>query len=1115
MPTNSGNIILNTYNINHTLSGTCAGYINQLSVSGGTSPYSILWSGMTTYSANTFAIYNLCENTYLATLTDISGNTGSTSFVVSGLTKPTIETKLSDNSCIADTNKTCTLEVVSAKTLSEYYRYELRKDGSLIDTYYGTSADTSHSFMGLYNAMYTVTLVENTPTIDNVEYTEGCTGFDYYSGPSYSGWSIPTLFNKWTNFVPWAKHSIGFTAGWGPAWASHRYVDSGLALDGSILYDDPKVWFYTGASVNRLTDNGTWYLGVYSTAMKEGGNVGPVVGNLATDIGKFYFNTHINKFVMRWPTHPPFTTLGWLTINPTVNYGRGGNPIASNCTGATNGISNRDLTSNDRTVSSAGTIVLASNIIGGANRKFYSMQNNSQSSGMISACPYNSYEWELTLNSVSGDNDTIAVVLHSFKDTLGQYGPVGVRHNLSLNMATSRGRVIISNNSQSSAYGFNKTTQLITRNCNGGCITASAGDYGQSTILANSGTTCAIPGGVNWNTLEGIRLRITRNNSKFKIEFTDPLDGSIGDARPYNAVYDINFDILNSLTWSGNSGSAPSYSDNNSLLKFNTPGRVGFWQGSQPGTSWYHMKFKSNLSGPSTTTTITATTATTLNTLTSRNCQTYLHCNNGVPTVRPNIKVQMQTYPQPTISNVGLATPSTRLTTIEGNLPALPVYNITTQKTTNVTFYFGGDNSEMLFGNTYPKFRVYPYIFETEEVATAPDYEAIIDTLPSITQSKTGNKVFVGVTPLHLSGLSTDTSWEFIVRPSFLTKDKLSYGENWIDSAIYPPSKKINYKTDYYMVIVKNPQIPTLNLNTFTTAAYTPTLRIVNELVTLAPTGDTVTLSNPSPYSSWTHTYTFDSRPTSQPAVSANGVMLTNGASGGTHDGQAGRSGDYLWAPEARTVRFHRQTVKNGDKIQYMFDSAGGSYTQFLTIPGTVSTSSESTMFQSDGFYFINLDKQSSGGVGIALNGALLYNNKDYKKVGENRIQLLKDTSTYQSNDAIALFYRTIYDIISYINIKNPVIPVTYFKTTNLIEKIVVRLFNGNGDKIQETIKELSIDTIGLINANFTLKTPKPNTYYYDVLIRREYPLINGETITTESQTDRVSFVISDDVFYS
>ena len=256
----------------------------------------------------------------------------------------------------------------------------------------------------------------------------------------------------------------------------------------------------------------------------------------------------------------------------------------------------------------------------------------------------------------------------------------------------------------------------------------------------------------------------------------------------------------------------------NSLLKFNTPGRVGFWQSSQPGTSWYHMKFNSNLSGPSTTASITATTATTLNTLTSKNCNTYLHCNSGIPTVRPKVKVQMQNYPTPTITNVGLATPSTRLTTIEGNLPVLPVYNITTQKTTEVTFYFGGDNSEMLFGNTYPKFRVYPYIFETEEVATAPDYEAIIDTLPTITQSKTGNKVFVGVTPLRLSGLSTDTSWEFIIRPSFLTKDKLSYGENWLDSALYPPSKKINYKTDYYMVIVKNPPIPTLNLNTFTSA---------------------------------------------------------------------------------------------------------------------------------------------------------------------------------------------------------------------------------------------------------------------------------------------------------
>ena len=83
------------------------------------------------------------------------------------------------------------------------------------------------------------------------------------------------------------------------------------------------------------------------------------------------------------------------------------------------------------------------------------------------------------------------------------------------------------------------------------------------------------------------------------------------------------------------------------------------------------MKFKSNLSGPSTTTTITATTATTLNTLTSKNCETYLHCNNGVPTVRPNVKVQMQNYPQPTITNVGLATPSTKLTTIEGNLPCI------------------------------------------------------------------------------------------------------------------------------------------------------------------------------------------------------------------------------------------------------------------------------------------------------------------------------------------------------------------------------------------------------------------------------------------------------------
>jgi len=1133
MPTNSGNIIFSQYNLRNTLSGSCSGYINGLTVSGGSSPYSVSWSGsVNSYTADTFGVYNLCEGDYTGTITDITGGTGSTTFSISGLIKPTISVNLSENYCVTDTNKKCKIVVTTATTLGENFRYELRKSDKLIEVAYKTSADTTHTFSNLDNGVYSVTMVENRPTVDNIEFSSGCTEFDYNSGLTYSGWSMTEIFNKWGAFVPFASYTFAFKAGWGPGWAENRSVPTGLFQDGVIYSNDPKVWLYTGKTSDRLTDSGTqWYLGEYYIVMEEGNADGPTVGTANGDIGKFYYNTYINKFIVRWPTTSQVPLVKWLTIDPRQNYGLYGNPRASMCTGSTYGVRNIDVDGNDRTVDDNGKIALASNVLTGSLRKLQSNTNNSQSTGMVSACPSDNYEWEVTTNSTYGDDDTIALLLHSFRDTLGLYGPIGVRHNLSLVMRTATGQVAIRNNSNNSAYAFNKYNSPNFRECNGGCTSDTYSGvtdvYGKTTILVNSGTTSPLTSGVNWSVIKGLRIKVTRANTRFKIQFTDPLNGSIGDARPYNSVYDINFDLNNSTTWSGNTDSAPEWVDNNSLLKYKSAGRIGIWQASQPQTNWYHMTFKSNLEGPATTVSVIATSASTSNIITTQKCRptTNNRCNKGVPVIRPKVNVTLQSTPQPSTTTPGLVSPSVTPATIIGNMPALPVYNASTDKSKEMTFYFGGNTDDLIFGNSYPKYRIYPYVFETEEVATLPDYEFMFDTLPCGVDSATGGIICTGTTEIPFSALSTDDSWEYIIRPSYLTKDKKANTELWFDTAQYPPSKKIDYDKDLYMAVLTNPPIPRLYMDDFNLPVQKHQLATDTVLVRSMQEVDGSNPAIPFAWSAENFSYQLSASIGSSPLVAVNGVTLKQGVSGSTNytnptkwpDGVeiTANNGDYQYNRSTGLVVFFKETVKNGDNIQFLYDTKGGTDIQSFQVPDTVTTITTETIFQKDGYYYINLDKQSVGAVTIAVNGALIYPEKDYQKTSDTRIQLLGSLGTYTVNDTFTLWYRTIYTVIGFTPTKNPSIPVFYYKDKTTIDEIIVRLFDSNGSIVREYKITIGVNTVGNINESVTLKLPTFGTYSYDVIIRRHYPILNAKTIQTDSQTDRVTFKISRDAFYS
>ena len=1130
MPIYNGNIIFDTYKLRNTTTDNCDGYIIDLNLSGGTAPYKVSWSGDSSYSANTFVLSDLCEGKYIGTVTDKNGLTGSTTFTISATTKPTLGVTLIDDSCVLDTNKKGVIRVTGSTTASERFRYELRKDGILTDTHYTTTANTTHSFSSITNGSYSVTIVEETPTIDDIESTQGCTTLDYNSGDEYSGYTMSYLFSKWGVHIPHGPSEIRFLAGWGPgAVAEAISFDSGLRKDGTVASDNPYVWLYTGSTATRLTHSGTtWYLGTTGGTMTEGENVGPPggksVGLTDGDVGKFYYNSTINKFIIWWPSiGSGASSFRWVTIDPRVNYGQAGNPKATNATGTTYGFENVDVTPTDYTVDSNGKLALASSVVDGPLRKLKSPTgaNNNNMTGRLSSCAYDNYVWETTVNS-NGDDEAATLLLHSFRDTVGTYGPIGVTHTLSMQMLTKTGYISIFNNRENSAYAFNKYEIPTFRNCYSGCTgsthvltngtTAYTDDVGVITILSNSGTTSPLPSGVDWSTFGGVRVRVTRNYNLFKIEFTDQLSGAtgtyasdvIGDPKPYVSEYNIEFDLLDSTTWVGNAESAPEWTNNTSLMKYNSPGRIGIAHLSLPNTSFYHIKFKSNVEGHSKTELISATDKTTNNLISSKNCGLYRTSTTGIPFVRPKVSATMQVMPEPKTSLKGISTPKTMVRETVAYKSAVNIFNATDTDKKVIKFTFGGRNSDITLENAYPKYRIYPYIFETEEVSRLPDYEAMFGSLTNEIDENSRSSVINEDITIPLNQLSTETSWEFIIRPSFLYKDKKSDNDVWIDTAKYPPSKDIDYNNDYYMAVLTNPETPIITQDDFETPSVSPP-SLKTERVKVIDMPDVTATT----YSSSVFRYTLDSdsaQGRTAPLVSVNGVTLTDGAI---------NTSDYKYIPSSRTIEFHPETVQNGDFIQVTYDALGGTYTQFLTVPETVGVDDTSEIFEKDDYYYINLEMQSLGAVGIAINGLSIYNGVDFHKTNEKQIMLMKGSDTYLSGDTIALFYRTIYSVISFTTTKEPVIPLTHKKRNRFVEDITVNLFDENGNVVQEQKESIGCDEVGDIERAYTLKPPTFGNFSYNIIVKRYYPLIDGEVVTTQSHSDRVKFEISRDVFYS
>ena len=1157
-----GNMKLNGYKITNTLSGSCNGSIVGVNISASTNsaPYLVSWSGTnTSYTANTFDISNLCADNYVATITDYTGATATTTITLSAFTVPDITASLTNDDCVLDPNKRGTITVENSTTTTPTYTYELRKNNKLLDTYYGNTGNTNHSFSGIENGLYTVTVMEEKIIDFNTRPSQsGCTEYNFNDGGTPYGWLLPNVIgNTWENFLPNAPFHLSFlpgSPGWGPATGGTQiYYEAGLLPDGTIDTVNPYVWFYTGNTLTRKTDLGQdWYLGVSALTTEEGNNnVGPDIARSVTNIGKFYYNSVISKFVYLWPSYG--AVISWITYDPRENYGIPGNPRSSNLTGATSGFSITNVSAVDVTVDpSSGNVAAFSGIYpdGGTDGKFYasSTANNASIGGMLSLCSYNNYSWQTTFNATA-DNDNVYIFLSAFRDDTAKYGPSGVTYSLYLQFNGTSGKIAIGQQAGSSGYGIKRDGYQF-RNCFQGACTTNNPNAGKVTLAAYGTYLTPFSAGTgSWNNIGAVRVKVDRTGTvgeQFKIQFTETMGSgssatrAVGQSNGYNSRYDINFNLLDTSTWSGNTFSAyDSYDflDRYDLCKFLGSKKIGYGQGSQPSLSFYHITFTGNPSqqdilppdcgnsqGPSNTITITATTGTTTNIIKTNNTSSYSSTEPNVPRVNPRVNVSLQTMPSPNVSIVGLSKPNVKLNTQIGNKPALSVYNASQGGGGEIKVYYGGNNADMLLGNMYAKFRIYPYITEEEMVATAPVYEAIFDTLPSYYDSTSQSNILSASTFIPWSGFCTGSSWEYIIRPSYLFKDKTSSNDIWIDTASYPSSKMVSNSQDFYMALVKDPPIPVLALDNFRIPFSIPQMMIETTVVTNMP-------SPKSPeFSSATYTHQIRSAQPSIPFVTVNGVVVSEGSSGVTSFDSitsAGGTdisnyhtilptGDYKLSLGNRAVTFFSETVQNGDQLQFIYDAVGGSWAQFFTMPETVTTIDTEMIFEENGYYYINLEKQSFGAVALAINGITQGDGMSgYTKVSDTRIQLLSSLDSYKSGDTFAVFYKTIYMLAGLSMNKEPQIPINYLKDKSLIDTIRVRLFNEDGNIVQELSKIIEADIVGPVYKTFTLLPPAPGNYKYMVSITRQYPLLNGESVYATSQTDVVPFEITRNVFYS
>ena len=467
------------------------------------------------------------------------------------------------------------------------------------------------------------------------------------------------------------------------------------------------------------------------------------------------------------------------------------------------------------------------------------------------------------------------------------------------------------------------------------------------------------------------------------------------------------------------------------------------------------------------------------------------------------------------------------------------IYNISEVSAFTLYCEWTNNNDEIVNRNGIPKVDIFAYLPEENKFLQHTYMTKIFDNFVVMTGS-TGYVVRASDNIL-LSKLGSFDFWEYMIKPSYLYRDKLEKvvnkpnsitsmsGESntWFDTLDTNPTPNTQYgfynpETDYYFVVVRDPSKPTLEAVGFSYPEDSD-CRLYQQKFNINYCGSAGTANENSygytnngnclVYGS-AYTVVLDYRTVGSTMVAVNGITLTPTTPFDT----AFNNGDYTTTQN--TVTFAPYTVESGDTVNMTytpFSSSKSYHIQNAIVPNNVTSATTDTIFHNGYYYFINLDYTSYGSVGVVFNGSILSDTGDYSLVNNTTIQLngVNYPGGLTSGDTFSVFYMTYFTLEGIATEKEPKVDVRVTNYARINTDYTLYVYDASGqtvstytEKIPKGIqftKPISLPTI----------VPGPGSYTYKVIQNAYYPLINNKTIVTTNNSDTISFRMDASTFYA
>jgi len=1214
----------NSYDVTYTVSGSCTGSITNMVLAGGTGPYTLSWVGPSSYTANSTTLTSLCAGAYSGTVADVYGSASTEVIIIGSIPPVSLSASVINNSCVTNASNYCQIKVNTFTHTQPEVKYNLFKDGVLEDTvtYIGPGNHT-HTFKNLTQGGYTLTAHDGKFYTYEATYVTGCSATNTTTG----NMSASTIVENWTRVAPmgdYAKYFHGPAATYPTGYFSEKmfftdftdgegawYVTNGIVTTGeddskSRTEDDratsrsadeedyytaaeeesekasergedssdeviedysdyaPYFWFYTGATVNRLTDTSKdWYVPSVPLAQQaayEGQDVGPtdtvsskyasvpITKDLA-HTGTFYWSTKIKRFVVLFYTAFPAVQQQWVTYNPRNNQGIQANPSAA--TGLTSDINwgCQPITNNQFTISGSNNTVVSAttkqmdNGVGSCMAQVTS--NSGIPNGFISSCAYLNYTHEVTLGSTDTDDDTIGLYLAWFRDTLGEYGPKNVSHNIALLFANKNGAstptVNLVYNYGNSASSFSLMNNEQPWN---------------STFTSTIGTSPSpyrFVAGNNFNAQGNVRVRITRSGQQgelFKIQMTNTMGNTgatqthassfIGQTNDYNSDYEWNLSLLDTTTWTGRSTTVDSkVVTGTELNRFLGSQNYGYNTASQPQTQFFDVAFTGYQSNFEVVATKAGISKSSYFELYNTNTLNVSHTNPvqddwaksfgsaypgtpAVPVIRPAVKVEMQTYLEPKVDITGA-------TKIDIAAKRYYVYYCDEIQEVPLKLRWVTETAEMRNNTAYGKYSIFPYVPEYGEFLNAPLISRIFD---NVTTRLSGTSAIYteGSDEVPIGNFPCQDFWEYCIKPSSIVKDKLGdiyYSgckvnkvsgttSTWFDTLDLNPTPTIEYgiydrNRDYYLILVSKPSMPGIASAELTYPPESSACEVYNQRINII-TGTTATTATTVVEQNRTFITPLDYQSDGNMQVTVNGITLFKSTSNVIDDGD--------FYSDGHTLTIKKNTLADGDLLNAFYvpnTTNRSTYSQYITVPASGVTSAKtSTLYYKNIYYNINLDYQPLGDIGVVFNGTVLYATADFKQIGAKRIQItsVQHPGGLVAGDRLIVFYYTTLTVLGIANSANPQVNINTTTNVRNNEEIALMVYHSTGSTVYTQTTKLPRGTSGPQNVLMNITVPGPGDYTYQVIAYREYPLIDNNIIRTKNETDRIPFKMTPSTYY-